>query len=82
MANEGLLEYRTRVVGAARGRVLETGIGSGLNLPFHGPDATGVRGIGHSRKRIDKAASRASRSRRPISVPHASAEEIPLRPDA
>lgn len=78
MANEDLLEYRTRVVGAAHGRVLEIGIGSGLNLPFYGPDVTGVLGIEPSQSLIDKAAQRASGSRRPVSFLHASAEEIPL----
>ncbi|KMO43007.1 phospholipid methyltransferase [Methylobacterium variabile] len=78
MANKDLLGYRTRVVGAARGRVLEIGIGSGLNLPFYGPDVTDVLGIEPSQGLIDKAASRSSRSRRRISFLHASAEVIPL----
>ena len=62
----------------AQGRVLEIGIGSGLNLPFYGPDVTDVLGIEPSQGLIDKAASRASRSRRRISFLHASAEVIPL----
>ncbi|MER2265317.1 class I SAM-dependent methyltransferase [Methylobacterium oxalidis] len=78
MANDDLVDYRRRVVGAAYGRVLEIGIGSGLNLPFYGPDVTGVLGLEPSQGLIDRARHRASGSRRPVTFLHGSAESIPL----
>ena len=35
MRNKQLLPFRKRVIGAAEGRVLEIGVGSGRNLPFY-----------------------------------------------
>ena len=45
MRNKGLEAYRRRLVPAAEGRVLEIGIGSGLNLPFYGPGVAEVVGL-------------------------------------
>jgi len=36
MRRKDLTKYRRTVVAAARGRVLEIGVGSGLNFPLYG----------------------------------------------
>jgi ubiquinone/menaquinone biosynthesis C-methylase UbiE len=75
MSNRRLIEYRRRVLSQASGRVLEIGIGSGLNLPFYGSEASSVYGIDPS----DPLLRRAFRQRvaRAVLV-EASAEVIPF----
>lgn len=70
-------EYRRRVVGGASGRVLEIGMGSGLNLPFYGPTASHVVGLDPSRTLLAMA-----QRRRIVPIPahflEGSAEAVPL----
>ena len=77
MRKEELVGYRRRVVGAARGRVLEVGIGSGLNLPFYGPSVTEIIGLEPSQPLLEMA-SRRARADKSVSFLPASAEAIPL----
>jgi ubiquinone/menaquinone biosynthesis C-methylase UbiE len=77
MGQEDLKAYRGRVVAAAAGRVLEIGIGSGLNMPFYGDSVTYVIGLDPSAQLLAMA-QRAVRSRTPIEFIEASAEAIPL----
>src|SRR5579864_6330615 len=68
--------YRRRLVEQARGRVLEIGVGSGLNFRFYTTRATGILGIDPHPK------LRAMASRQDLRVPAqilgALAESIPL----
>jgi ubiquinone/menaquinone biosynthesis C-methylase UbiE len=78
MCKEDLVGYRRRVIGAAQGRVLEVGIGSGLNLPFYGDQVTEIIGLDPSQALIDMASRRARADGRMVSFLPASAEAIPL----
>jgi SAM-dependent methyltransferase len=63
MWQKQLAAYRTRALAGAYGRVLEIGIGSGLNLPFYGHGVKRVLGIDPSPELIrlaEKAAGNAS----------------------
>lgn len=78
MRNPELATYRQRVVPAARGRVLEIGIGSGLNLPLYGPGVTEIIGLDPSPKLIAIAAKRSETNGKPVSFLESSAEAVPL----
>jgi ubiquinone/menaquinone biosynthesis C-methylase UbiE len=78
MRNPEFAVYRQRIVPAARGRVLEVGIGSGLNLPLYGPGVTEIIGLDPSHKLIGMTGERARRTRKRISLLESSAEAIPL----
>ena len=45
MRQRNLAAYRSRVVPPADGRVLEIGVGSGLNLPFYSPNVRYLIGL-------------------------------------
>lgn len=78
MRQKQFAEMRARLVPAAEGRVLEIGMGSGLNLPFYGPGTTEVFGLEPSPALLRMAGERARRLARPVRLLPASAEDIPL----
>lgn len=55
MRNRQVVRHRRRVIPAATGRVLEVGIGSGLNLPFYSSAVTEVVGVDPSARLIAMA---------------------------
>ena len=78
MRQEALRPFRRRVIGAAVGRVLEVGIGSGLNLPLYGPSVRSVIGLEPSRESLRMARDRAATAAVPVELLEASAEAVPL----
>src|SRR5687768_10851213 len=76
MKQEHFEPYRRRVTSGARGRVLEIGVGSGLNLPMYPPD-THVVGLDPSAKLLSMAQSVAVDRSRSVEVIKGTAESIP-----
>jgi ubiquinone/menaquinone biosynthesis C-methylase UbiE len=81
MRGEDFDAYRKRLASKARGRVLEIGVGSGLNLPHYGPEVELVVGLDPSARLLDKAKRAAESAPRPAVFIRAAAEAVPL-PDA
>jgi ubiquinone/menaquinone biosynthesis C-methylase UbiE len=67
------------VVPLARGRVLEVGFGSGLNLPYYDPHSvTGVWGLDPSPDMTRMASGRLKDAALDVEIIHGRAEAIPL----
>jgi ubiquinone/menaquinone biosynthesis C-methylase UbiE len=80
MGQEQLLPYRQRVVTGAAGRVLEIGVGSGLNLPLYGDAVEEIIGIDISPELLamaERAAALASRRSLRVRLLEGSAERLP-----
>jgi ubiquinone/menaquinone biosynthesis C-methylase UbiE len=78
MRQSRLAPYRSRVVSAASGRVLEIGIGSGLNLPLYGNTVSQIIGIEPSAKLLHMTRAASLRTSVPLDLIEGTAEALPI----
>ena len=78
MRQRRLEPYRSRLVAVASARVLEIGIGSGLNLPFYGQGIIQIIGLDTSPKLLEMVRDGTRRTSTPLELIEASAEDIPI----
>lgn len=73
-----MYEARKLVVPEARGRVLEIGVGTGLNLDLYGTEVSALVGIEPDPYMLRRARRRAEHVQRPIELHELGAEELPF----
>ncbi len=78
MRQDQLLPYRRRAVSIAKGRVLEIGIGSGLNLGLYPDGVRQIIGIDPSPELVSLAAEAARSAAPATELVQGFAEELPL----
>ncbi len=78
MRSKRLRPYRERVIGAAEGRVLEIGAGSGLNFTYYKPCVSEILALDPNPELLRMAGARAAKASYPVKFVEASAEAIPL----
>lgn len=69
---------RRRVISAARGSVLEVGIGTGANLDLYPEDVSDLVGVDISAGMLRRAEGRASKARMPVRLQQADVEVLPF----
>ncbi len=78
MRNRELQPFRERVLARVAGRVLEIGIGAGMNLPLYGPCVREIIGLEPSPELLAMAERVAEQSTMPVRLIGASAERMPI----
>jgi ubiquinone/menaquinone biosynthesis C-methylase UbiE len=72
--------YRRRALAQASGRVLEIGMGSGVNAAYYGPDAALIVGVEPAPELVARA--RRAMGTRALRIVEGSAESLPLASDS
>ena len=78
MQQKQMLPFRQRIGVAASGRVLDVGIGSGLNLPFYAGPIDRVIGVDPSPELLRFAEKRASQTSVPTELLRGAGEALPI----
>ncbi len=79
MRSDETTPYRRALIPRARGRVLEVGVGSGLNLQFYTDEVELVIGLDPSPELLRLAAHRRRQARMPLHLVQATAEGVPVK---
>ncbi|GIX26893.1 class I SAM-dependent methyltransferase [Pelomicrobium sp.] len=78
MRNKEATRYRAQLLPQARGVTLEVGVGSGLNLPFYGPQVDRLYAVDPSEELLRMAEKKVRGAPFPVELLARSAEEIPI----
>jgi ubiquinone/menaquinone biosynthesis C-methylase UbiE len=78
MSNAELTRIRSQIVPSAEGRVLEVGIGSGLNLPFYSTKVRKLQGVDPSQELLRMTSRKSGSVPFPLELIPASAEQVPI----
>ncbi len=74
-------KLRNRYVSVARGKVLEMGIGSGLNLKYYGSEVQSITGVDPALELTNIAQKRVMEIDKPVDIIGVSGEQIPCADD-
>ncbi len=78
MRRDEMTPFRERIGTAASGRVLDVGIGSGLNLPFYGTNAREICGIDPSPELLRMAEARVETAHQSVKLVEGDSESLPF----
>ena len=70
--------WRRRATGFAYGRVLEVGVGTGLNLPYYLKHCQEILGIDVSPRMLDRAREKAAQWKTPVKLEMMDIQDLPL----